>query len=463
MINNAAVFRSLLPTSWILWLAVGLGLFLAMIGVRCGVAWFSGLMLGFLGVSMGLSFYRYRCSELARTVPGLIPSQAMATIQLSLALMLIVGVSGIDTQTPFYSLSCCLLSLSLGLCVGIGLVWVFYLLCAVAILASTLYVFRFETLEILVAEVGTPGLGIVGIAMLLSGLWFGWYFWVRATANVEYEKPGAGFGAGSVAKASTAQKSGALYDGASENDLSLQLDTKRLRAGRRPVVGRLRKLLVARACLGPRDYVWSILFLLAVFGLLLYSRGRDELVTLYQYIYSMMVVCIPVTFFFSRFQTSFERMWLAGVADTRIQVVRRKIQMSAIGCVLVIVVGMLLLAIHTPVTSVTYAATGFLMLLALGMGGLLILLASRTYRWWIRHMTGVVLIMSILIVSTTFITLLLTEGNTDLLNSFVSKFGIGYCLVVGVAFATSCWGLCWVEGGRRLAQDSVLMETRWQL
>ena len=449
MSPNVLIAGSVISTSPMTRFAVALAMFTALIGMVIGQPLGAAIVASVIGVAIGGSVNRYKTWEGSALVPGLRETMALFAIQISLCVWVILIFAALEMQGSFLAaIGICLLLIAIGLCVGAGDTRLIYFTFATfGIGGFVLYQWANSGPE---PDFDSPllyyVLQLAGLLMVFAGCGFLRHFWNLITIPRE---------TGSCNHDDLQEVISRSSEGNHNHDSP--------QAGKsaRPVVNhysRTRKLIEYVPTFRIRDYAWLALLLAGLTGAAIYNRGNEDLVLFFQLTVWILLLFVPVASFMTRVPESFERLWIMGVATNRVETLRRKLGLSAWRCLAFLVFLAIGLAIQSPPNPLAYATTFSFMFVAFGLGAILLLVASKTYQFWVGHSNALMLVFALLCMTLTLATFCITNGRADFANSLVSSIGLAQSLIFSLLFAVLCWAICLLDGGRAMANDSALLE-----
>lgn len=441
MIHSSIVYRSLLPNSRVLWFAMGLVLFAAVVGTYAGIHWYGAMLASTIGLSLGISITRYKQSELANQVPGLLRAQTQAVFHFTMALLLflalVVLIGEAGSQWLLFSTGLTLLMVAGGLCLGAGDVILFYWGCLVSLLVTAIglsSVNRFgESAAFLVNERSE----MFGLVFLGLGVALCFRFWKLINREDDFV---------------TTQMRWQARQPNSASGIK-QIDVARMSS-----LSRVGRLVEVAPTYRKRDCFWFVLYVGFIVGLLLYTRGKDGAVVFFQLIICLILIALPAAFFFGRIKESFQRIWILGANVDRRSTVRHKLLLATHRSLFGFVYAAIALAIHSASSLSHYVSSLCILLLAFGISALVLFLGSRLYRFWAEHSKVAVVVSAVFVLTLTVGVFSITEGKQDIAAAWVSRFGILNSFLVAFGFSASCWAICLWDGGRGVASDSALMD-----
>lgn len=298
--------RSLMSDSWLIWILISLCLLISTAGLLIGQTIILAVLagLGMLGTSFAA--WCYRKWEPSQLVPDMNSTYATVLVGIGLLFWSVVSLFILSVDgLAIIRIGLTLVFISLALWVGFG-----DRLCLSPILATAFIVSIMFAEPQMMKVMGyiwnlepdrtQPWNGFFGGASVLVGFVMLWAFHGSASRKIEWNQSWLHYSYWFI---DSELKIG-------QNDVP------------KSMLSRLNKRLTISATWSPLDASCLGVMVVVVVGLLYYAKNASEAVAPLLLFCSLLIIAVPACYFVACLPASFERLWITGVKESRIQTAR---------------------------------------------------------------------------------------------------------------------------------------------
>ena len=448
MKNELMLLRSLISNSGIIRFAIWLGLIFALMCAGAEEYYFVAFVFMAYAIGLGVSLQNYRKWEVGELVPGLRQAHASVAVKAVLVMWIVVAFlaySGDQTLLLVYGVY--LILIAYGLCFGVG----------VPVLSSFAFVAGMVGAFVLAVSVFRERVSLAFEAQLfwpseIAFVFFalgGWLLWLAHQRAVSQAQQ-------AILGNSRLEKLVKLFSQTDESALIRPRKAKlAMLAGAQRFV-RLERLLF------PLTWKDSLILAAVMFGVLWFIfglRGNEEATIPLHLIACIAIIMMPPCFFMSRIRPTFERAWISGFGNGRRDTAGQLFELAAIKCAGLFLLLAAALSLQMPAELSLYITSICILLVATGIGAICLWVAARTYRFWVPRASSIRILFAcgVTIVST-FLLVVLMAGEIDGMTSMTQYVGPFRSIAISMGVAFVGWGLCFVDGARAIANESMIVE-----
>lgn len=206
-----------------------------------------------------------------------------------------------------------------------------------------------------------------------------------------------------------------------------------------------------------KKYGWPGAAAFLLIFCLWWVRGSESARFFFRSVLVVSAILLPFSCFLPYVHAVFERHWIAGVRETRASTIRQILGRTMIRYSTILIVMFALLMIVIPANPELIVSEICILILSAGMGGVVIWLAVRFYRFWARETSQAFLLLAVA-VGTVCLTGVMCTVSGDHVVPYLNRTGLIPALLYSIVSSVVIWVCVFVDLPRRLGAESAFPE-----
>ena len=434
--------RSLVSDARLIWILIALLVLVLIWFLAIGQTLFTVFVAAFCSFACGFSGWNYRKWETSQIVPNMNSTYANVLVAIGFTFWAIVSLFILSIDgLAIIRMGVALILIVVGLLIGFGdrfalspILFIVIFAGAITGWSQTIFMDSIWDLQL---DRTRPWNGLLSAASVLIGIGLMVVFYRTASRRIEWNR-------------SWFHRS--LWF--SDTELSVS-------QGGYPKwkLARLSKRLNVSATWSPLDVCCLVVLSAVVIGFLVFAGGSMEALVPLQCICAYVLVATPVSYFAFALPISYERLWITGASDSRVETARSLVAVACYRAVFVLVMLLAGVMIQSPKQFSPMVATVSVLLIGFAVSAILVCISARWYRFWRSIPSSLFLIVIGIVNVLWIIVLAMVLENFRITNEwFVETIGTLSVAVAALLVALLCWGFCFIEAPRYVARDETLLE-----